>query len=199
VIPPSLKLLACGLLFALTIFGQSKSPSITGRISDLIGNPIEGATTEILGAEGGPIWRGVTDSTGQFGTNTLSPGTYVVEVAARGFHKERRTVILKDTDALRLDIGLILGELNYAPPFAVSGVVRDHNGKLLSRATVTVRAVFNSRVTTTAKTNAHGHYSLLISKSGRYEIVVLANGRSVTILARLGDPWVNQTLDILLD
>ena len=119
-IPPSLKLLACGLLFALTIFGQSKSPSITGRISDLIGNPIEGATTEILGAEGGPIWRGVTDSTGQFGTNTLSPGTYVVEVAARGFHKERRTVILKDTDALRLDIGLILGELNYAPPFSVS-------------------------------------------------------------------------------
>jgi len=98
-----------------------------------------------------------------------------------------------------LDIGLIVGELTYTPPIAVSGVVRDYSGKLLARATLTVRAVFNSRATTTAKTDARGHYSFFVSKSGRYEIVILSkDGRSATILAMLGQPWANQTLDISL-
>ena len=196
---PSFKLLACALFLPFLASGQSKLLSIAGRISDLAGNPIEGATVKILALEGEPIWRGVTDSTGEFGANNLRQGTHVVEVAARGFHNERRIVILKADDASRLDIGLIAGELTYTPPIAVSGVVRDSSGMLLSRATLTVRAVFNSRLTTRAKTDGRGHYSLPVSNPGRYEIVVLANdGRSITVLASLGQPWANQTLDISL-
>ena len=195
---PSFNVLPLVLLLALTSSGQSKLPSITGRITELAGNPLEGATVEISTAAGERIWHGVTGATGEFGIENLRQGKYAVEVSARGFHKERRIAILKEADKLRIDVGLIVGELSYVRPIAVSGVVRDYNGKLLSAATLTARAVLNSRVTTTAKTDAHGHYSFSISKPGQYEIVVLSNGRSVTVLASLGEPWTNQTLDISL-
>lgn len=79
--------LACALLFASVASGQSKLPSITGRITELAGNPLEGATVKISTAAGEPIWHGVTDSTGEFGTDKLRQGTYLFEVLLEAFIK----------------------------------------------------------------------------------------------------------------
>lgn len=147
----------------------------------------------------GPIWRGVTDSTGEFGTNNFREGTYVVEAAARGFHKERRIVILKVNDALRLDIGLILGELTYTPPIAVTGLARDVNGKPLPRVLLNDTCGIQFASTDNRQNGCSRTLCFFVSTPGEYEIILFpANYRRSTVVLASLSQRANQTLDIWL-
>lgn len=89
--------------------------------------------------------------------------------------------------------------MTYTPPIAVTGLARDVNGKPLPRVLLTIRAAFNSRVLTTVKTDARGHYVFFVSTPGEYEIILFpANYRRSTVVLASLSQRANQTLDIWL-
>jgi hypothetical protein len=73
------------------LFAVSQAQTIHGTVSDaLTKKPIPGATVAFIGIT--TAWR--SDSQGNFASDTVKPGTYIVKAEAPGFLKVTKKVIL---------------------------------------------------------------------------------------------------------
>jgi protocatechuate 3,4-dioxygenase beta subunit len=66
---------------------RNSAVPVKGRVTDITGGGIVGATVRITNTQSDVAWEAITDSAGTYAFPNLEPGTYKVEVTANGFRK----------------------------------------------------------------------------------------------------------------
>ncbi len=84
--------------FATAVFAQSIGSSLSGRVFDSQGLPIEKAAVVVTGVGDGSRLELTTESTGLFQAPSLQPGEYVLSVSKGGFREVR-------VEGIRLTVG----------------------------------------------------------------------------------------------
>ena len=171
--------------------------SISGRVADGQGQPIEAATVKGIPSAYGPHirqpgrvsnfsldrhpqqWTVDTGPDGRFELPRLCKGTYIVEVKAEGKARvERRATIAPDQKPISVDFILDQGD-------SIFGMVQDEEGRPLAAATVTPtlrQYVQNQSEWTTSamldpiQTDAAGLFRFSELRTGSYTFEVTASG-----------------------
>src|SRR5271168_3903131 len=87
--------LLCQLAITSSIHSQSgTSSALTGVVTDASHAVVAGSTVTAKDVNTGAVRTGQTDSNGRFLFAQLNPGTYQIEVAARGFAIQRSPPIV---------------------------------------------------------------------------------------------------------
>ena len=73
------------LLFALPLYSQTFTASVSGRVTDPAGLPITGADILVTAEHTGITSHAITGSTGDYAAPYLQPGTYRIRLGAPGF------------------------------------------------------------------------------------------------------------------
>ena len=99
-------------VFAFAAFAQSGTSTISGTVSDQQGNRIAGASVTLTNAEKNFSRTQNTSDSGGFNFNLIPPGTYQLEVEAKGFKKG----VITDVSALvdkpsSIDVALEIGNV----------------------------------------------------------------------------------------
>src|SRR5260221_11716876 len=105
--------LAC-LLCASIALGQSSSGVISGRVLDGTGAPVPGAAITLTRNETGEIRTFTSSSSGEFVFTSIQPGTYELEVKAKGFKNLQKSGLeLSASERLSAgDLKLQIGTVN---------------------------------------------------------------------------------------
>jgi len=82
------------LAASLNSFGQNASTSLRGIVQDRSGAVIAGASVSIVNSTLGLMFEERTNSRGEYSFQQVTPGTYVLRVAAAGFRKQEFAVNL---------------------------------------------------------------------------------------------------------
>jgi Carboxypeptidase regulatory-like domain len=108
-----LSVLSLLLLISNISFAQSGSSSLRGTVTDLQGRPVAGATVTLGNAAKNFTRTQDTNESGSYSFSTVPPGTYRVEVEAKGFKKASLTDVhaLIDTPA-NIDVQLEVGSIS---------------------------------------------------------------------------------------
>ncbi len=101
-------------LLPLACYAQGLTGSISGNVSDPSGSSIAGAPVKLTNTLTNQIREAVTESNGDFVFTQLLPGTFRLEVLAKGFKRyEQNDIVLTATERVVLRrVDLQLGELN---------------------------------------------------------------------------------------
>src|SRR3954471_8736132 len=141
------------MLAGPTAYAQS---TLAGKLVDLFGMPLGGATVTVTGDRG--VEQTVTTSeSGVFTLTKLSPRDHVIEISESGFARERITVHPSDENE-ELVIGLVLGDIGNPPPIVVTGVIRFSDGRIAPKAEVVFEAKYNRRIRQSTEADASGRY-----------------------------------------
>ena len=97
-------------LLASTAAAQTGTSSVRGTVADAQGNVVPGATVTLVDPQTNQTRTQVSTDDGHFAFDLLPPGTYRVEVEAKGFKKAVRTdvqaLVAKSTDLpIALEVG----------------------------------------------------------------------------------------------
>jgi hypothetical protein len=76
--------------------------SISGKVVDIGGSPIEGATVKLYDGDGNIIDSASTNSTGEFTFQDLDFGNYTLQVSKEGYQDASKLVALMSTDPVVL-------------------------------------------------------------------------------------------------
>ncbi len=98
------------MLAAVTVFGQTPSASVTGRVTDATGAVFPGATIKVTNLDTNISQQAVSNEAGDFVIPYLNPSRYTLEAQAPGFRTYKHedfTLVVNQT--LRLDIRLEVG------------------------------------------------------------------------------------------
>jgi outer membrane receptor protein involved in Fe transport len=95
------------LLLSLPASAQSPQHALTIHVTDPAGAPVAGARVAAALRDDRLLVVRVSDTTGNARFETLSPGTYIVDIDARGFATTARTVAVR-ADTPRITISLNL-------------------------------------------------------------------------------------------
>jgi len=108
-----IRLSAC-LLCASIAFGQSSSGVISGRVLDVSGAPMPGATITITRGDTKETRTATTSDMGEFVITSIQPGTYDLEVKAQGFKNLQKPGLeLSASERLSAgDLRMQLGSVN---------------------------------------------------------------------------------------
>ena len=113
---PAVRLLSLGLaivLLSLPLSAQTTTGRILGTVTDSSGASVNGATVTVLDTQRGVTRTTTTDDTGSYVVPDLSPGSYKVRVASRGFRTvERVDITLEVAKDARIDIALQAGQVS---------------------------------------------------------------------------------------
>ncbi|HEU0119822.1 MAG TPA: carboxypeptidase-like regulatory domain-containing protein [Bryobacteraceae bacterium] len=127
----------CG--FLLPCYGQLVSGSISGRVVDPSGAPVEGAEVTLLATQTGAVSQGTSSASGEFQFPAVQSGQYLVRIAKTGFQTyERRNTNLSANERLSLgDVALALGAVSEkvvveAEGTAVQTASSEHSAQLTS-------------------------------------------------------------------
>jgi hypothetical protein len=108
------------LLCAPAAFAQTHRASIRGTVVDPNKAVIPGATVKLINEATNETRIVTSGAEGEYAVSSLAPGTYRVEVEARGFETIRQNISLQVNQELRLDAGLVVGSLSTDPSTIVS-------------------------------------------------------------------------------
>ena len=98
------------LLSAMAVSAQTPTAGITGRVTDVTGAVVPGATIKVTNIDTNINQQTVSNESGDFVVPFLNPARYVLEAQASGFRsykQEAFTLVVNQT--LRLDIKLEIG------------------------------------------------------------------------------------------
>ena len=110
---------AVGLLAAMIalllpcqpLFSQTSQGAIQGGVFDQTGGAIAGATVSVIDVARGVTRALTTDGAGQYVASDLTPGTYTVRAAAKGFKIEEHTGVMVEVGQnIRVDLVVQPGE-----------------------------------------------------------------------------------------
>ncbi|HEV2882448.1 MAG TPA: TonB-dependent receptor [Pyrinomonadaceae bacterium] len=116
----SLLFLLLALCIAPAAFAQTHRASIRGTVVDPNKAVIPGATVKLINEATNETRTVTSGAEGEYALSALTPGTYRVEVEARGFETTRQNISLQVNQELRLDVGLVVGSLSSDPSVVVS-------------------------------------------------------------------------------
>ena len=107
-------LLCLGLCIALTgALAQVDTGTIAGTVRDSQGATVANAAVTIVDVATNATVKTNTDSTGDFVSPPLKPGTYKVAVEAPGFKTQTRpSIVVQVQDRLRLDFDMAVGAVS---------------------------------------------------------------------------------------
>ena len=98
------------LLFATCVWGQDFRATLTGIVTDPSGAAIPQAAVKVVNVQTNTAKEVETTSIGNYTVPYLDPGTYRVEVSAKGFQKLiRENVMLRVADKVNLPVLLTVG------------------------------------------------------------------------------------------
>lgn len=143
---------------------------LRGRVTDLLGHPIRDAAVAVSAAGASTQLETRTREDGSYVLEGLPTGQVTVSVSSPGFVQESSTVLLRPAEVSRLEVGLEVITITDWPPIDVSGEVRDHKGKPLPEAGVTLVCVFNRRIVLSGTTGQDGRYHITAKYPGQYII-----------------------------
>jgi outer membrane receptor protein involved in Fe transport len=93
------------LLFATTVFAQtSTTAALRGRITDDAGGAIAGAEINAVNAANGFVKTVTSSADGSYTLAGLTPGTYNIVVAAKGFEPKSQNITVLVGQSLQLDL-----------------------------------------------------------------------------------------------
>jgi len=96
---------------AAPAFGQNTSAAMTGRVVDASGQPVAGATVEIVHEPSGTRRSVVTDAEGRYSTRGLRVGgPYTVEANVNGQTAEKEQVFLLLAETSTVDLAVAGGD-----------------------------------------------------------------------------------------
>ncbi len=162
-------LLAALLGLGLAACDDSTSPAPTGEVRGIVmveGTGLSGVTVELSGET---TRETVTDESGRFGFDEVSPGAYVVSIRGQpsdaSFSSTSRTAVIARESGGRTVTLDFLG--SYIRTSSIRGAVNSRDRGL---AGVTVR--LEGRDTAIATTDSQGRYSFAGLRRGSYEVEI---------------------------
>jgi len=155
--------------------------SIAGMVTDLDGNPVDGADVAFTGTSVAPVTSGAD---GKFAATGLPVGMITVSVSKDGFvtKDETPTIAMKKMADLAVKL-----EKKPVPKATLAGKVSDTDGKAVANATVRAEG-------STANTDVSGSYTIdvvVAQTGGTYNVDVTAPGykdKSATVALTPGQP-----------
>ncbi len=102
----------CALLFTtISLFAQSQNASLDGQVTDKSGAVVPQADVTVSAAERSQSSTVKTDNDGRFSFPSLAPGSYDLNIAAKGFRTYvQRSIQLLANQSARIDAGLDIGD-----------------------------------------------------------------------------------------
>ena len=94
------------LIFSLGAFAQFEKGTISGAVTDATGALVVGAQVKATSASTGAVREAVTNDSGIFTITNLTPGTYEVTVAQKGFGTFKQSVALSPGGRAEVDAKL---------------------------------------------------------------------------------------------
>lgn len=192
------------MLFALTIIyavqdtpvlaGDKGNQEIYGQITDLFGNPIQGATIELVGDE---RQIATADQEGNYRLINIQTGEKNIVVKFRGFVQEKILAFVKEGEKRLLNVGLRVGNLSSTPSLKITGTVVSANGLPLAYTRITLINAFNHQVSFQSFTNHRGKYNLSVNHPGQYILYAYRYGyllKSTIVSLRFGPQKVSFAL-----
>ena len=117
------KLFAAAVLCACSVYGQTPTASVVGRITDATGAVIPGVTIKVTNLDTNVSHTASSNEVGDYTIPYLNPGRYSLEASSAGFRTYKRAEFtLAVEQILRIDIPLEVGAasesitVNEAPP-----------------------------------------------------------------------------------
>lgn len=108
-----LTILAAAMSFAVMMFGQAITSSITGTVTDSSGAVVPGAVVTLSDPAQGVTRHTTTNSSGSFLVSAIPAGTYSLTVAAKGFKTYRATgIIVQSAQKIRANATLEVGQVS---------------------------------------------------------------------------------------
>ena len=188
-------LLICTLVSVISIPVNSanqkdKKVSLKGRVTDLMGQPIAGATVQLYERSWYNILAQikftktvVTDNHGEYLADNVPYGYYLISIRAKGFSYTEMSRIFLGEDETILDIGVEVGKLTDIGPFEFSGVIKDEAGNPLPDATVGLMSAYNSSIRFQTRTSKEGKYRFVITTEGQFILFASKSGYAVSATA----------------
>jgi len=162
--------------------------AIRGFVTDLLGNPLVGATVKLSGAS---VQRVTTDSGGEYRLEALVADKPSLSASYPGFERGHETLTSCADRAVPVivNFGLVAGRLADLAPFPFEGDVVDGRGHPVVDAVVTIANPFNGGLTLSVLTNEKGRFRADIPNPGQYIVRAHRPGYRVaarTVLAPAG-------------
>src|SRR5579859_3315685 len=107
---------------AFSGIAHAQSAGVQGKVLDVSGVPIPGASVTVRNEAGGQSHSAVTGVDGQYAVSGLPDGTYTVEAAAPSFTSGRRTAV-KVTASAPVNINISLNVAELAQSITVEGSI----------------------------------------------------------------------------
>src|SRR3954463_9069097 len=106
-------LILLAVLFSLSAFAQVDTGTMTGTVRDAQGAGITSATVVFVEVTTNVTSKAQTDSSGNYVSVPLRPGTYKITAEAQGFKTQTRgDVTLRVQDRLRMDFDMAVGSVS---------------------------------------------------------------------------------------
>lgn len=100
------------MALASGLFAQGGSSTVSGRITDASDAVIAGAAVRVVNEESGTAVSTVSNDAGLYRATTLLPGTYRIEIEARGFQRAVRSgVVVQVSQTVQADQKLTVGNV----------------------------------------------------------------------------------------
>src|SRR5690242_20704844 len=127
------------LLTAVSVFAQTPTASVVGRVVDATGAVVSGVSIRISNIETNQSSQTTTNAVGDYTAPFLIPGRYVLGASSAGFRSYKHAAFTLQLDQeLRLDIRLEVGSLSET--VTVSDVPPALNTESGTRGDVTINA-----------------------------------------------------------
>lgn len=157
------------------------SADLSGRITDLFGEPLEGAVVRVfpfstnigeprIERRASPV-EATTNSKGDYSIAGLPPGSYTVTVELRGFRRFESCLVTIQPGINTMDFGLEVGVNIDVPIIRIEGLVRRADRSPITDATLTIISVFNRALTEQTRTDQKGRYKFAILAPGHYVLI----------------------------
>ena len=185
------------LMFSIGALSASEPCAVHGTVTDLIGEPLRGATVKLVSGQSST--ETLTDTTGRYCFKSVASSQVEVRGFFPGFHRGSQEVQVPPDGSIVVDIPLKVGLLHFNPDRFVQGTVRDEEGDGLTDVLVQAICVYSPDLILSARTNEDGEYELNIRQPGQYAIVARQPGRLARskVLKFKGQP-PPQVVDFLL-
>jgi len=192
--PFILLILTLTLTYVAEAQQKDETAIIHGRVTDLFGRGLEGATIQFFSRPGLKALNEIsfvksvtTDAQGNYILAGLPYGYYKASVELRGFrHSEVSLVFLSKGENV-LDIGLEVGALIDIPAMEISGTVRQSDKSPVMNATVTLMSAFKSDVAYRTRTDKDGEYKFIVNTHSQYIIYASKPGFEASAATTTGE------------